>query len=125
MKRQLNKLTLKQLEDHWEMVKEMIEERSLIERQTAAAKEVHETLKKYGVTLEEIMDVKFEMPERKRRGRKGRKQMEKAVPKYVDPGNSSVTWAGRGRPPLWVTKHINDGGTLEDLAIKPVEQQES
>lgn len=27
------------------------------------------------------------------------------------------TWTGRGRKPLWIAEHIEQGGKLEDLAV--------
>lgn len=49
---------------------------------------------------------------------KGRKTKGKKVaPKYRNPHDSSVTWTGRGRRPLWVEAELKKGKTLEDLAI--------
>jgi DNA-binding protein H-NS len=40
-----------------------------------------------------------------------------AVQKYRNPDNPGETWAGRGRPPKWVQAAMEQGQTLEDLAI--------
>lgn len=39
------------------------------------------------------------------------------APKYANPSDASVTWTGRGRQPRWVKEHLENGGSLEDLAI--------
>jgi DNA-binding protein H-NS len=36
--------------------------------------------------------------------------------KYRHPANSSLTWSGLGRRPLWVQSYLQDGGTLNGLA---------
>lgn len=41
----------------------------------------------------------------------------KSAPKYANPANPQQTWSGRGRKPLWVQEHLNDGKPLEELAI--------
>jgi DNA-binding protein H-NS len=40
-----------------------------------------------------------------------------AVQKYRNPDNPNETWAGRGRPPKWVQAALEQGQTLDDLAI--------
>ena len=37
--------------------------------------------------------------------------------KYQHPSDASLTWTGRGRKPLWVLAHLDNGGTLEQLAL--------
>ena len=39
------------------------------------------------------------------------------LPKYQHPDDSSLTWTGRGRKPLWVIEQLENGQTLETLAI--------
>lgn len=41
---------------------------------------------------------------------------DKVAPKYKN--EAGQTWTGRGKPPKWVTDHIEAGGTREDLLIK-------
>lgn len=39
--------------------------------------------------------------------------------KYVNPADPSQTWAGgKGPKPKWVVKHLDGGGSLDDLLIK-------
>lgn len=47
--------------------------------------------------------------------RKGAKASGPA--KYRHPENPALTWTGRGRRPNWVTAALEQGRSLEDLAI--------
>lgn len=38
--------------------------------------------------------------------------------KYVNPANSTQTWSGRGRKPLWFVNALAAGAKVEDLAVK-------
>lgn len=40
-----------------------------------------------------------------------------APAKYQNPKDSSKTWAGRGKRPLWLSTALKRGGKLEDFAI--------
>jgi DNA-binding protein H-NS len=39
------------------------------------------------------------------------------APKYRNPADSSQTWTGRGKQPIWVRDALAKGKTLEQLAI--------
>jgi DNA-binding protein H-NS len=39
-----------------------------------------------------------------------------AVPKYQHPENTTLTWSGRGRRPLWFIEALEAGKTADDLA---------
>jgi DNA-binding protein H-NS len=39
------------------------------------------------------------------------------APKYRDPANPDQTWAGRGRPPRWLTAYENQSRKREDFLI--------
>ena len=59
-----------------------------------------------GFTLEELLGKK-----------KPQKKRAKVKPKYANPDNTTITWTGRGRMPLWVQDHLARGGKKEDLLI--------
>ncbi len=40
-----------------------------------------------------------------------------AVAKYANPSNSSETWSGRGRKPLWFVAALKSGKKPDDMAI--------
>jgi DNA-binding protein H-NS len=48
--------------------------------------------------------------------KKARRRKPVAV-KYRHPEQASLTWTGRGRKPLWVTKWLGEGKTLEMLVV--------
>lgn len=37
--------------------------------------------------------------------------------RYRHPDNPAINWTGRGKKPQWVLNWINDGGSLDDLAV--------
>ena len=47
----------------------------------------------------------------------GKPARAKVAPKYAHPGDSSLTWTGRGRKPRWVQEYLDAGKKLEDLEI--------
>lgn len=122
MKRQLNAMSLKQLEAHYELVKGMLESRKLEERKTAAANEARVAAKKYGFNLSELVNVPIQ--ESKKRDRKARKTVGKVPFKYQNPNDKEQKWAGRGRSPKWVVEYIDGGGALTDLLIQTDENNE-
>lgn len=50
------------------------------------------------------------------RGRQARRRKPVAV-KYRHPEEANLTWTGRGRKPHWVTKWMDEGKTMEMLAV--------
>ena len=47
-----------------------------------------------------------------------RKMRKPVAPKYRNPEDSSLTWTGRGRRPRWVDECLDNGITLESMAIQ-------
>lgn len=45
------------------------------------------------------------------------KMTKKVAPKYVHPRDSSLTWTGRGKQPLWIKQLLSEGKSLTSLAI--------
>ena len=50
------------------------------------------------------------------KGKKTRTRKPVAV-KYRHPEQANLTWTGRGRKPHWVTKWLEEGRTMETLAV--------
>ena len=50
------------------------------------------------------------------KSKKARRRKRVAV-KYRHPEQADLTWTGRGRKPHWVTKWLDQGKTLEILAV--------
>ena len=116
MKQELNAMTLKQLKKHSEVVKDLIETKTRAIQKLAAATEAHSVARKHGFKLSELVNVAVDP--KGVRGRKMVKPVRKVAPKYQNPNDADVKWSGRGRKPLWVLSHLDDGGTMEDLRIK-------
>ena len=41
----------------------------------------------------------------------------KVAPKYRNPADAEQTWTGRGKQPVWVREHLENGGTLDSITI--------
>lgn len=51
-------------------------------------------------------------------GKAPRQHVGKTVPaKYRNPADSTHTWTGRGRQPIWVKDALAAGATLDSLAV--------
>ena len=46
-----------------------------------------------------------------------RRAYPKVYPKFRNPADPSQTWAGRGRTPAWVSKHLASGKGIDELRI--------
>lgn len=46
-----------------------------------------------------------------------KKTRKKVPPKYQHPQDPAITWNGQGKTPNWVTTHVANGGTRDDLLI--------
>ena len=73
-------------------------------RRQEALIEMQEIARKHGLELNEVMGGK-------------KKAASVSAPKYRHPDNPSLTWAGRGRKPRWITEEINNGRSLEDFKV--------
>ncbi|MBV7396255.1 H-NS family nucleoid-associated regulatory protein [Mameliella sediminis] len=72
-------------------------------RRAEAKRAAEKAAKEFGFSLEEVITA----------GPKG----SKGTPKYANPSAPEQTWTGRGRKPNWVIAALEDGKSLEDLAI--------
>ena len=50
-----------------------------------------------------------------------RRAYPKVYPKFRNPADPSQTWAGRGRTPGWVSKHLASGKGIDELKIAGAE----
>ncbi len=81
-------------------------------------KELEAMAKKYGVSVEELKNLKSGGG----RGRAAKKTTKgkrgKVAPKYRNPDNPSETWTGRGRAPVWVAGAEQKYGSRDALLIE-------
>ncbi len=71
----------------------------------AALADVDAIARQHGFTIDQLL------------GKASVKTRKPVAPKYANPADSSQTWSGRGRKPNWVVAALEDGKTLDDLAI--------
>ncbi len=83
-----------------------IRSRKESEKQRVRA-EIQRLATEAGMTLSEVLN---------ETSKKNGKRTE-SVAKYANPDDASQTWSGRGRKPLWVVSWIEQGGSLDDLAV--------
>lgn len=81
-------------------------------KRTEALQGVKDTIRTFGFTAQELGLYSAVTP-----ASTERKPVKKREPKYVNPDNSSETWAG-GAQPKWVKAYLAKGGKVEDLVIK-------
>ena len=72
-------------------------------RRAEAKRAAEKAAKEFGFSLDEVLDA----------GPKG----SKGAPKYANPADPSQTWTGRGRKPNWVIAALEEGKSLDDLAL--------
>lgn len=78
-------------------------------REAIAAAE--EAVKKHGFSLADLTSSR-----RRGRGSKAAARPGAEEARYVNPGDPSQTWSGRGRRPRWIQDAIAGGAALEDFA---------
>lgn len=82
--------------------------------------QIKKTMSQHGITLADLEAAGAGVA-KARRGKKAaggaKKSSGKVAPKYRSQEDSSLTWTGRGRKPLWVQAWIDAGKSLEDLLI--------
>lgn len=100
------------------------------EGRTNAIRAIKDAVRKSGFELSELIDdlrggnskrgpgrpagKKKSVSKKKARG----KRTGKVPPKYQNPKDSSMTWTGRGRAPVWVREHEEKHGNRNALLIK-------
>jgi DNA-binding protein H-NS len=84
---------------------------------------------KITATLNAKLSAELEMLEKRLRGLKrvgveqGTKGPERrpypiVLPKFRNPDQPSETWAGRGKQPRWLRKHLRSGKRIDDFRIE-------
>jgi DNA-binding protein H-NS len=67
------------------------------------------------------LEVKLGMLQNRELGRvdrvRQRRAYPKVYPKFRNPADPAQTWAGRGRTPSWVSKHLASGKGIDELRI--------
>lgn len=111
MKPNLKSMSIAELYELRNEVAAEIDSRSKEEREKLL-REFHDKAKALGVTLEELMSGLLG----KARG-SAKPAAKKVAAKYVHPGNSKLTWTGRGKRPRWIADWLESGKSLDDLKV--------
>ena len=110
--REIEKLTLKQLTELKERIDRLISTKAADERNKL--REQFATLASdAGFSLDEVVGLS-------RGGRaagSGRGSGTKRPAAYVNPGDSSQTWSGRGRMPKWLSERVKAGADVAEFKI--------
>ncbi|UXY15415.1 H-NS histone family protein [Chitiniphilus purpureus] len=90
-------------------------EKTIAERQVSDKKRLLDELQQLaaskGFSLNDVLGVNVSKKAGKAAGTKT------GDAKYANPADRSQTWTGRGRKPAWVVTHLDQGGSLDDLAL--------
>lgn len=119
-KSQLNKASLKELQQVFTSVKTEIARREN-NNKAELLKKVKKMAAEAGVSMNELLGnsgIRGTSGRALRQpGRPAGKPRGKVAPKYKNPDNGAQTWTGRGRQPLWVSEAIRNGKSLESMLI--------
>ena len=106
------RLTTKELHVLLRRIQREIDKRSQQEK-SKLLNDIAQIASKHGYSLKDLIG---KAPRSVKQGKQGRKR--KSVPvKYRHPEQANLTWTGRGRKPHWVTKWLDEGKTMEALAV--------
>lgn len=111
MKFDLDNLSVLELEELIVEARQQIQQRRKADIQRVYLQMVH-LASSIGMNLDDVIE-----EGRSRTIRKDKADKSKVAPKYQHPDNPSETWAGRGRTPLWLTKELAAGQTLEQFRV--------
>ncbi len=112
-------LTLEQLNDGFEKLKAIVEERNEAEAAEAQAKqerarkieEYKQMLQAEGIDISDLVSAAEPVKATAKRAPRPAKY------KYTDIDGSEKTWTGQGRTPAAIQKYLNEGKSLEDFLI--------
>ncbi len=114
----LDELSIDELEKLIKQAESALEKKRKAELKNAQAV-LEKMAKELGVDPSELLkganDKKA--PRKKRAGKKKAGVRKPAAVKYRDPNNSSNTWTGRGKRPLWLQDALSKGAKLEDFSV--------
>jgi DNA-binding protein H-NS len=108
----LDKLSMKDLKELLDDVKQAIVDRAETDKAEARRK-IEVMAAEAGYSLMEIVKGGRSSGRRAASGAKG----SKVAVKYRNPKDASETWTGRGRQPRWLAAKIKQGAKLESFLI--------
>jgi DNA-binding protein H-NS len=85
-----------------------------------AMKEISPILQKYDITIADILDFIKQRDRKKPKGSakvKKSKSKKKSPPMFENPDDKTLTWSGKGRPPVWFREKRDGGIDPESMRI--------
>ena len=108
----ISKLTTKELQALLKRIQKEINKRDQQEK-SKLLDDIKQIASKHGYSLRDLIG---NGPRSVQKGRKTGARKPVRV-KYRHPEQASLTWTGRGRKPHWVSKWLDEGKTMESLAV--------
>lgn len=115
----LDELSIDELEKLIKQAEAALEKKRKAELKNAQAV-LEKMAKELGVDPSELLKGASEKKKTTRKKGAAKKKTgvrKPAAVKYRDPANSSNTWTGRGKRPLWLQDALSKGAKLEDFAV--------
>jgi DNA-binding protein H-NS len=107
----ISKLSTKELQALLKRIPKEINKRRQQEK-SKLVEQITQIASERGYSLRDLMGKAV----RPVKAKKAPKRKPVAV-KYRHPEQADLTWTGRGRKPLWVTKWLDEGKAMEALAV--------
>lgn len=109
----ISKLTTKELEALIKRIQKEMSKRKQQERSKLVS-DIAQIASKRGYSLKDLIGI-GKAPRQAKRGKAVRRKP--VAVKYRHPEQANLIWTGRGRKPHWVTKCLDEGKTIEMLAV--------
>lgn len=104
----ISKLSLDELRELQQQIPAELKRREAQEK-IEFLNEVKSLAKARGFSLDELIGKEGKLPKTRAGGT--------VKVKYRHPQNADLQWTGRGRKPKWVESWLQEGGSLENLAV--------
>lgn len=116
----LDELSVSELEKLIKQAEKKLEKKRL-EAVKSAQAEIEKIAKDLGVSVDDLLQEKQARKKKATRGKAARKKKaavrKPAAIKYRNPADSSQTWTGRGKRPVWLRDALDKGAKLEDFEV--------
>lgn len=105
----ISKLSVAELRELQQQIPQEMKRRE-VEEKANILSELKALAKSRGYSLEDLVGKELKLP-------KAKATAGAVKVKYRHPENSELQWTGRGRQPKWVAAWLENGGSLDSLAV--------
>lgn len=117
----LDELSVDELEKLIKQAEKKLEKKRMDAVKTAQA-EIQKIAKDLGLSVDDLLQEKKARGKKAGAARKATRKKKATVRKpakikYRNPADSSQTWTGRGKRPVWLRDALENGAKLEDFEI--------